>query len=260
MISLPRSIDLNSDVAESLDPAQMEREHRLLDSVTSINIACGVHAGSPDLMRRMVRLAHLRSIEIGAHPGLKDQTGGGRHTCAVSPDEAERLVADQVRTLAAICIGEGARLAHVKPHGALYNMAATNRTLADAIARAVRAVEERLILVGLAGSQLIAAGKAHGLRVAEEAFADRAYQSDHTLVPRGEPGAVIEDELTVVARALGLVRDGIVPSITGDFLPIHADTLCLHGNTPGADRLACAVRQALTGAGIAMIRMDHASC
>ncbi len=252
-------IDLNSDVAESSAPVQMEQERRLLDSVTSVNIACGVHAGSPDLMRRMVRLAHEHGVAIGAHPGLSDRTGLGRRECAVAPDEVERLVAGQVRTLAGICTNEGARLAHVKPHGALYNMAAMDRAQADAIARAVRAVDDRLILVGLAGSQLIAAGIANGLRVAEEAFADRAYRPDRTLVPRSEPGAMIHDEPTVVARALSLVRDRNVPSLDGSLLSIQADTLCLHGDTPGADRLAHAVRQALIGAGIVVTRFDHVS-
>lgn len=259
-MNLPRRIDLNADVAESSDQARMEREVRLLESVTSVNIACGLHAGSPELMRWMVRLAQARGIAIGAHPGLSDRAGGGRRILTLSPDDTQRLVIEQVKLLAGICADEDVPLVHVKPHGALYNMAARDRALADAIARAIRSVDAGLILIGLAGSDLIGAGTAAGLRTAEEAFVDRAYRPDRTLVPRDEPEAVIHDEQTVVARALSLACEGTVSCTDGSLLSLRADTLCLHGDTPEADRLAKAVRQALTDAGIVVDRMDHASC
>ncbi len=222
----------------------------MLAQVTSVNIACGVHAGDPNLMRRMVQLALAHEVAIGAHPGLGDREGKGRRECALTETDVENLIAYQIGALAGICALAGARLVHVKPHGALYTMAARDRRLADAIARAVAATDRRLILVGLAGSQLIAAGQAAGLATAEEAFVDRAYRADGSLVPRDCPGALIHDEATVVARAVSLVWDGTVSSVDGHPVRLHADTLCLHGDTPGADRLACAVRNALTDAGI----------
>lgn len=252
---MTRTIDLNCDLGETAEPAQWEVEARVLAHITSVNIACGVHAGDPSLMRRTVHLASAHAVAIGAHPGLRDPDGMGRRERALTEVEVENLIAYQVGALAGICALAGVRLAHVKPHGALYTMAARDRQLADAVARSVATVDRRLILVGLAGSELIAAGKAAGLITAEEAFIDRAYRPDGSLVPRDRPGAVIHDEATVLARALSLARDGIVPSLDGPPVTVRADTLCLHGDTPGADRLAQAVRKALADAGIRVARV-----
>jgi UPF0271 protein len=254
---LTRAIDLNCDLGEAVEPAQRDVEARVLAHVSSVNIACGVHAGDPDLMRRTVQLALAHGVAIGAHPGLRDLDGMGRRERMLTEVEVENLIAYQVGALAGICALAGARLLHVKPHGALYAMAARDRQLADAVARAVVAVDRRLILVGLAGSELIAAGKAAGLLTAEEAFVDRAYQPDGSLVPRGLPGAVIHEEATVLARAVSLARDGTVPSLDGPPVRVRADTLCLHGDTPGADRLARAIRKAFTDAGIRVTRLTE---
>ena len=246
----PMHIDLNCDLGESSDPARLDLEARVLRCVSSVNIACGFHAGTPDLMRRTVRLARENGVAVGAHPGLRDQEGFGRREYGVSAAEVEDMVAYQVGALAGIAALEGAPLSHVKPHGALYTMAARDSDLAQATARAVAAIDRRLILVGLAGSTLIEAAKAIGLVAAEEAFADRAYHPNGTLVPRDHPEAVIDDRHEVATRALSLVRDGRVSGLDGQPLWIRADTLCIHSDTPGADRLAEAIRHALTNAGI----------
>jgi UPF0271 protein len=244
------NIDLNCDIGEAADAAHLAIEARVLASVTSVNIACGFHAGTPTVMRRTVQLARSHGLAVGAHPGFLDREGFGRRAMPISPDEAEVLIAYQLGALGAVAALEGVRLSHVKPHGALYNMAAGDRALAEAIARAVQAVDQSLVLVGLAGSALIAAGRAIGLPVAEEAFVDRAYGSSGMLMPRDLPGAVIDDPHEVVARALELIREGVLPTFDGRHIPVHADTICLHGDTAGADRLARILREGLEAAGV----------
>lgn len=243
-------IDLNCDMGESAHPERLSIEERLMPQVTSVNIACGLHAGNPELMRCTIQLARAHGVSIGAHPGFHDPGGMGRRELQVTPEEVENLVAYQIGALAGIAALEGARLSHVKPHGALYNMSARDRLLADAIARAVANQDRRLILFGLAGSELVNAGRAIGLTVAEEAFVDRRYNPDGSLVPRGRPGAVIQDEQEVVARVRWLALEGVVPSLNGSLLRLHADTICLHGDTPGADRLVEIVRRELTTADV----------
>ena len=250
-------IDLNCDMGESTDPERLSIEERLMPLVTSVSIACGFHASNPDLMRYTIRLARAHGVAIGAHPGFRDPEGMGRRELDVTSEEAESLIAYQIGALTGIAVLEGTRLAHVKPHGALYNMAARDRRLADAIARAVASQDRRLILFGLAGSELVKAGKAIGLTVAEEAFVDRAYNSDSSLVPRGLPGAVIQDEQEVVARVRRLALEGVVPSLNGSLVRHHADTICLHGDTPGADRLVERVRRELTMAGVKIVAVGH---
>ena len=252
-------IDLNSDLGESSDPDLVERDIRILGCVSSANIACGVHAGNPDLMRRTVRVAHEKGVAIGAHPGFRDQEGFGRKEITYSLAEIEDVVAYQVGALAGIAALEGANLSHVKPHGALYNMAARDLEIAEAIARAVAAADRRLILYGLAGSKLIDAARALGLTAAEEAFADRAYHPDGTLVSRDRPHAVIHEERAVIARALSLVNDRLMLASDGQPIQIHADTICIHGDTPGSDRLALAIGQALTEAGIRIAAVGKAN-
>jgi UPF0271 protein len=250
------SIDLNCDMGESFGAWTMGDDEALMESITSANIACGYHAGDPAVMRRTVRLARERGVAIGAHPGLPDLAGFGRREMKVSPDEVEGMVLCQLGALAAIARAEGTSLRHVKAHGALYNMAARDTALADAIATAVRAFDPQLRLYGVAGSLMLAAGEAAGLRVASEVFADRAYERDGTLVSRLIPGAVIHDAGEVAARAVRMVRDGHVIARTGERLSLRADTICVHGDTPGAAALARSIRAALETAGVEVRAFD----
>jgi UPF0271 protein len=209
-------IDLNCDLGESFGAWRMGDDAALLDLVSSANIACGFHAGDPVIMQQTVGLAAARAVAIGAHVSLPDLQGFGRREMRVSADEVHAMTLYQLGALSAFCQAAGTRLAHVKPHGALYNMAARERSLADAIARAVQAFDPQLILFGLAGSALIDAGAALGLAVAAEAFADRRYRADGSLQPRGEAGAVIDDDATATAQALDIVREGTVIAAHGE--------------------------------------------
>lgn len=255
---VPR-IDLNADVGESFGAYTLGDDAAVMRHITSANVACGFHAGDPSVMRRTVRLAMAGGVGVGAHPGYRDLEGFGRREIRITPQEAEDLVAYQLGALAGVTAAAGGRLRHVKPHGALYNMAARNRELADAVARAVAAVDTTLVLFGLARSELLAAGKAAGLATASEVFADRAYGADGALVSRGRPGAVIDDLTQVVERAVRLAREGTVVAVSGDVLELPADTLCLHGDTPGAANLAAAVRHALEAAGVRVAPVRSAS-
>ncbi|MBS0170299.1 MAG: LamB/YcsF family protein [Nitrospira sp.] len=251
------SIDLNCDLGEAATPDQMEVEARLMTLVTSANIACGVHAGDAALMRHTVRMAHRHRLAIGAHPGLPDREFQGRREHPLSPSFVDELIHTQVSNLMDIGREEGVRLTHVKPHGALYNMAARDRVIADAIATAVARLDHRLIFVGLAGSELIAAGSAQGLRVAAEGFADRGYRADGSLVPREQDGASIHDEEAVLGRARSLATGGCITAIDGSVIHTHIHTLCLHADTPGAVRLAQALRTMFDEGGIAVTSLDH---
>ncbi|HXH06925.1 MAG TPA: 5-oxoprolinase subunit PxpA [Vicinamibacterales bacterium] len=243
-------IDLNADVGESFGRYTLGADDELLAIVTSANVACGAHAGDPQVMRRTVRLAVRHGVAVGAHPGFFDLQGFGRREMALSPEEVEDAVLYQLGALAGVAAAEGARLTHVKPHGALYNMAARDRALADAIARAVAAFDRSLVLVGLAGSALLTAGRAAGLSVAAEAFADRAYEPDGSLASRRRPGSVLQNVDEVAARAVRLVREHRVQATDGSTIVVEADTICIHGDTPGAVALARAVRRALEANGI----------
>jgi UPF0271 protein len=246
-------IDLNADVGEFAAGASLGQDPILMPAITSANIACGVHAGDPEVMRATVRLARRHGVAIGAHPSLQDTDGFGRRELVVSPAAVEDLVLYQIGALAAIAAAEEARLSHVKPHGALYNMAARDRPLADAVARAVKQFDPALILFALAGSQLIEAGERAGIRTAAEVFADRAYRSDGSLLPRSQPGAVIDDPGLVVSRALTMVSEGAVAAIDGSRVSVRADTICVHGDTTGAALLATRLRAALTAAGVVVV-------
>jgi UPF0271 protein len=244
-------IDLNADLGESgRGPAAPDEQ--ILPSITSVNIACGFHAGDPDTMRATVALARKHGVAVGAHPSFADREGFGRRELSLSPAEVENAVAYQIGALAGIAATEGVRLRHVKPHGALYNMAARDRALANAIARAVMAVDRSLVLVGLSGSRLLEAGREAGLRTASEVFADRGYAADGSLAPRGTVGAVIDDPASVAARAVAMVKERAVTAIDGTRVPLDVDTICLHGDTPGAAAMAMRIRRALEDAGIAV--------
>ena len=245
-------VDLNADMGESFGAYTLGDDDALFLSVTSASIACGFHAGDPGTMARAVAACTLHGVALGAHPGLPDLVGFGRRALAVSPAEARDLVTYQIGALAAFAARSGVRLQHVKPHGALYTMAERDPLLAAAIARAVREVDADLILMGLSGGALVEAGRMLGLRVAHEVFADRAYIADGTLAPRGSPGAVLHDPDEVAARIVRLVREGKIAATDGSDLTLEADTVCLHGDAPGAVLLASVVRRTLEEEGVAV--------
>jgi 5-oxoprolinase (ATP-hydrolysing) subunit A len=247
-------IDLNADVGEGVGDDQS-----VLPFVSSVNVACGFHAGNPGLMRSTVQLAHRHRVAVGAHPGFQDLEGFGRREMRVSTVELENLVAYQIGAMAGVAAAEGVRLSHVKPHGALYNMAARDAAMADAIARAVRAVDSSLVLFGLSGSELIAAGERAGLRVASEVFADRGYRPDGSLAPRDMAAALVTDVAEVARRAVRMAGGHDVTALDGTSVSVKADTICIHGDTPGAGSLARAVREALLAAGVAVRAPDRAA-
>ncbi|ROR05563.1 5-oxoprolinase subunit PxpA [Erwinia sp. JUb26] len=232
-------IDLNADIGEGC-PGERE----LLPLVTSVNIACGFHAGDASTMLQSVRQALHAGVAIGAHPSFPDRENFGRTAMQLPPDEVYAQVIYQVGALKALTESLGGRLAHVKPHGMLYNQAARGIPLAEAIARAVKAVDPALILVGLAGSESIRAARAQGLVTREEVFADRGYQADGSLVPRGQPGALIDDVELAIRQTLDMVQRGEVLSVTGKWVSVKAETVCLHGDGPHALNFAQRLQQA----------------
>ena len=250
-------IDLNSDLGESFGPWPMGQDAALMESITSANIACGFHAGDPGVMRQTLALAKDRGVAVGAHPGFPDLVGFGRREMKATPAEVEDFVLYQVSALAGMAAARGLRVQHVKAHGALYNMACKDRALADAIARATAAIDRSLILFGLPNSELLRAGQAAGLRVAAEVFADRAYERDGSLVSRSRPGSVIHDRQAVVERAVRMVKQQDVVTIDGETIALQADTICLHGDTPGAAELARLVRSGLETAGIQVAALER---
>ncbi|MEX2273767.1 MAG: 5-oxoprolinase subunit PxpA [Vicinamibacterales bacterium] len=233
-------IDLNSDMGESFGTWVIGADAELLKVVSSANIACGAHAGDPAVLRGTVRAAKAAGVSIGAHPGFPDLAGFGRREMRMSPREIEDSVIFQIAALAGVAVVEGARLAHVKPHGALYNMAAQDQPMADAIAAAIAAVDRALVMVGLPASALERAAEKAGLSFAAEGFADRAYEPDGTLVSRSKPGALITDPDAAAAGALRLARAGRVR------------TICIHSDTPHAAAIGAAVRRAFDENGITL--------
>ncbi|MGH8114997.1 MAG: LamB/YcsF family protein [Rhodanobacteraceae bacterium] len=244
------TIDLNADLGESFGAWNMGDDAGVMPWISSANIACGFHAGDPLIMRHTVALCIEHGVAIGAHPSLPDLQGFGRREIRVTPDEAYAQTLYQVGALHAITTACGGHLHHVKPHGALYNMAVRDRELADAIANAVRDFNPTLILVGLAGSALVGAGCAAGLAVQREAFCDRRYHADGSLVPRTRQGAVIEEVDVAIAQAVSIATRG--EAMTDDGMAVHmeADTLCIHGDRTGAGAFAKGLRLALEHAGV----------
>lgn len=250
-----RRVDLNADVGEG-----MGGDEQLFRHITSANIACGAHAGSVETIRASVRLAVAHRVAIGAHPGLADPEHFGRRAQVLTGDEARALVAQQVSLVQEIAADEGGRMTHVKPHGALYNMAARDAALAEVIAQTIRAIDPALILVGLSGSELIRAGSRVGLLTANEVFADRRYHADGSLVSRARPDAVIDDVAEAVKQVVSLVAREKAPAIDGPDVSMQADTICLHGDRADAARLArdlCAAL-AVMGVEIAPLRRPGA--
>lgn len=243
-------IDLNCDMGESFGAWKMGNDEAVLGHVTSANIACGMHAGDPGTMRATVRAALANGVAIGAHPGFPDLQGFGRRAMTLTPSQAYETVLYQVGALAGFARAAGGRLSHVKAHGMLYNMAAKDAALAEAIAQAVRDFDDSLVLYGLAGSVLIGAAEKAGLRAASEVFADRTYQDDGSLTPRSQPGSMIDEVDAAIAQVKRMVLEGVVRSVSGKDVPVKADTLCIHGDQPGAVVFAQAIRDALRQAGV----------
>ena len=250
-------IDLNCDMGESFGAYELGFDEEIIKYVSSANIACGFHAGDPVVMQQTIRLAKTYGVKVGAHPGFPDLLGFGRRNMTVAAAEVKSYLIYQIGALQAFARVEGLELQHVKPHGALYNMAVKDPKLAQAIAEAVRSLDKELILVVLAGSAWVNIAKEQGLRVASEAFADRSYSADGSLVPRSQPGAVIKDKKGVAERVIRMIEEGRVKAITGEDVTIKADTICLHGDTPGALELAIHLRSALEDRGIKVVPLEE---
>ncbi|MGI8703475.1 MAG: LamB/YcsF family protein [Candidatus Limnocylindrales bacterium] len=251
-------IDLNADVGESFGAWVIGRDQQLIPLVSSVNIACGAHAGDPLTIARTIELARACGASIGAHPGYPDLAGFGRRDLGMEPRELEASVLYQVAAVAGMAGAMGCELRHVKPHGALYNRAAEDMETALAVARAVRRFSRELRLVGRAGSLLLDVAGGEGLAVAAEAFADRRYEPDGRLRFRGEADAVLAEPAAAAAQAVAIARDGVATATGGDTVHIRADTICVHGDSPDAPLIAGAVRQALEGAGLEVAAMEPA--
>ncbi len=246
------SVDLNCDMGESFGAWQMGRDAELMDYVSSVNVACGFHAGDASVIRKTVETAIKKNIAIGAHPSFPDLQGFGRREMKMSAQEIFDIVLYQISALKGICEAFGAKLHHVKPHGALYNQAAKDAKLAEAIARAVKAADENLILYGLSNSFLISEAERINLKTASEVFADRTYQIDGTLTPRTEPNALIRDTEQAVSQVLQMIREQSVIAATGKKVSLKSETVCIHGDGENALEFAAAIHRKLTEKGISI--------
>jgi UPF0271 protein len=242
-------INLNADLGEGYGPWKMGDDAAMLDIVASANVACGGHAGDADTMRRTLRLARERGVSVGAHPSYPDLQGFGRRAMALSPAELENQVACQVGALAGIAALENIRVTHVKPHGALNNLACVDRSVADTICRAVVAIDRALILLAPAASELVAAGRAAGLPVVEEIFADRAYLPDGQLVPRSRPDAMIHGADACLAHVLAMLDAGALIAVDGTRIATPIGSICVHGDNPGAVAVARHLREQIAARG-----------
>ena len=246
------AIDLNSDLGESYGAYKMGRDEDIIPLVSSANVACGFHAGDPTVMAKTAALCKTSGVSMGAHPGFPDLQGFGRRNMNVSPEDAKNLILYQVGALGAFCKSAGITLQHVKPHGALYNMAAKDPKLARAICEGIQTYDPALILLGLSGSEMLRQAKEIGLPCAAEVFADRAYEDDGTLVARTKPGAMIRDEEEAVSRVIGMIKNHSVTSISGKEIEICPDSVCVHGDSEKALLFVKKIRAALEQEGIAI--------
>lgn len=247
---MTRSIDLNADIGESLGPWPMGADEALLQTISSANIACGFHAGDPDVMVRAMAQAVAAGVGIGAHPGLPDLQGFGRRRMQVALSEARHMVAYQLGAAQAMARLAGGRVRHLKLHGALANMAAEDEALARACYEGALAVDPDIIIMVISGTAQARAAEALGARTAHEIFADRAYAETGLLVDRRLPGAVLHDAAAITDRILTMLRDGAIITTSGARLPARIDTICVHGDSPGAVDIARALRQGLEAAGV----------
>ena len=247
---MSNKIDLNCDMGESFGAYRVGNDEALMGLITSANIACGYHAGDPLVMDRTVRLAVEHGVSIGAHPGFPDLEGFGRRAMQLTPEEIESAILYQVGALAAFARSADSKLTHVKPHGALYNMAAKDADLARAVVRGIARAGADLIVVGLAGSAMIEAAQEAGSRVAREGFADRVYEADGSLRSRKLEGELIHDPEAAADQAVRIACDGVAVAYSGEEIPLQVDTLCVHGDTAGAVEIVRAIRQRVAAAGV----------
>jgi len=248
-------VDLNSDLGESFGAYKMGMDEQVIAEMTSVNVACGFHAGDPVVMMKTVQTAGKHGVAVGAHPGFPDLQGFGRRNMGMSPGEVKASVLYQMGALSAFMQSEGVAFQHVKAHGALYNMAAVDMKLALAVGEAIKVLDSSIIYCGLAGSKMEQAAGELGLRFASEVFADRGYQPDGTLVPRSQPGAMIEDEDEAAARVVRMVKEGRVTAVDGSDIAIKADTICLHGDNVHAVAFAAKIRALLKNEGVELAAM-----
>lgn len=249
---MTRLLNLNADLGESFGPWKMGSDGAMLGIVNSANVACGYHAGDPAVMLKTVALARDNGVSVGAHPGFPDLQGFGRRRMDIPADELEAMLIYQIGALEACAKAQGLRVTHVKPHGALSNIACADRKVADAIARAVKRLDPTLILLAPAASQMILAGREQGLPIVEEVFADRAYLDDGNLVPRSQPGAMIHGAEASLAHVMRMVEEQALVSITGKRIPVRPQSICVHGDNAEAVATAKALREGLQKAGYTM--------
>lgn len=250
-------VDLNSDLGESFGRYTIGSDDRIIPLITSANIACGFHASDPVVMMKTVNMVKEAGTGAGAHPGYPDLMGFGRRNMNISHEEAKAYTLYQISALGGMCKAAGVKLSHVKPHGAMYNMAGKDYELSKAICEAIKEYDPSLIVMGLAGSQMVKAARDMGLKTAEEVFADRAYEEDGSLVARSKPGAMIEDEDEAIARVIRMVKEGKVQAITGKDIDIKADSVCVHGDGEKALLFVEKIRKALTDEGIEICPLEE---
>ena len=252
-----KKVDLNCDLGESFGNYKLGMDEQILPLITSANIACGFHASDPVVMSRTLKMAAESGVAAGAHPGYQDLVGFGRRNMKVAPAEVTDIVMYQIGALEAFCRANGIAMQHVKPHGAMYNMAEKDDKLAEGICRGIKAVNPDLILLGPGSGKMVKAAKALGLKTAGEVFADRAYMEDGTLVPRSQEGAMITDEEEAVARVLEMVQKGTVTAITGKKIEVQADSICVHGDGQKALLFVQKIRSELEKAGVVIVPMKE---
>jgi UPF0271 protein len=244
------SIDLNCDMGESFGTWQMGNDSALMDYVSSVNIACGFHAGDASVIRKTIETALQKGVAVGAHPSFPDLQGFGRRAMSLSANEIYDIVLYQIAAVKGICEALGGELHHVKPHGALYNQAAKDPDIAGAIAKAVKAIDENLIFYGLSGSFLISEAEKLGLKTASEVFADRTYQTDGSLTPRSEPNALVTNTENSVRQVLQMISEQRVTAVSGEEIPIRAETVCIHGDGAHALEFAMKIKGELIENGV----------
>lgn len=249
------SIDLNSDLGESFGNYVMGEDEQILPYVTSANVACGFHAADPCVMKRTITLAKENGVEVGAHPGFPDLMGFGRRRMEISTEEMEAYILYQISAIGGMCHAAGVRLAHVKPHGALYNMASQDYRLAQAVCRAIASYDKNLIVMALSQSALLKAAQDMGLPVAREVFADRGYEEDGSLVDRKKEGALLTDVKQVIKRVIRMIKEQKVTAVTGKDIAIQADSLCVHGDGKEALAFVREINKALKEEGIAKVSL-----
>jgi UPF0271 protein len=244
------AVDLNCDMGESTAIQKIGADELIMPLISSANIACGFHGGDPEVIAATIDLAKKNQVAIGAHPSFPDQENFGRKEMELDPQAIRKIIIYQVSAMIGMAASMNAVLTHVKPHGALYNMAARRQDYAEAVANAVMTIDPKLVLFGLAGSKMLSVAAEIGLTTCAEVFADRSYQDDGSLTPRSQPGAMIKDVQQAVQQVVGMVKEGRVRSMNGRWIELKADTVCIHGDTPGAAEYAKAIRHGLEEAGI----------